>query len=101
MTQEQGEHGNCKTFSPCQSLEPSSVTFGNGKPQIELPSPRAEASGGTLNSLQTRSELPILPNLFLFQTSTRSPLELVFLEVLFPPGPLFQTEIEQNRLRMI
>ncbi|KAL6033632.1 hypothetical protein STEG23_007217, partial [Scotinomys teguina] len=50
--QERGEHSNCKTLSPCQLLEPSLVTFGNGKLQIELPSPRAAASA---------SSSPLLP----------------------------------------
>lgn len=87
MTQEQGEHNNSKTFHPCQWLEPSMVTFGNGKQQIELPWPRTGMSSGTLNSLQTK------PNYLFFQIifhsrkfySTPSPLDLVFLEASFPP----------------
>lgn len=104
MTQEQGEHSNCKTHRPCQSLEPSLVTFGNGKPQIELPSPRADTSGGTLNSLQTRPEPPFLPNLFHCRLLPPLSWSMSFFfggGGLFPPGPLFQAEIDHNHLGMI
>jgi hypothetical protein len=101
MTQEQGEHNNSKTFHPCQLLEPSMVTFGNGKQQIELPWPSAGMSGGTLNSLQTK------PNYLYFQIISHSrhllplPQTLSFWRLVFTPEFLFQAVIEQNHLGII
>lgn len=50
----QGERGHWKTFSLCQLLGPSLVTFRGSRQRVELPSPGTKVSGRIHPSLQTK-----------------------------------------------